>query len=244
MINKKGAMVGKIDFKLFKGRCIGVVGESGSGKSTLAQLMVGLLKPKGGTMTVQGKPIDFNRSEDLVFLRSKIQLVMQDGRGSLHPHFTIQQILQEVVEIRQLNEPGFVCDLINALAEVDLPPGVLDRTPGTLSGGECLRVSIARALVIGPDILICDESTSALDGETRESIVNLLLHLMSTRSLAILFISHDERIIRRMSDEILVLSDGKIVEQGPASAIIQNPTHPVTRKIFSMHATFARKGRL
>jgi peptide/nickel transport system ATP-binding protein len=244
MMYRKGAMVGEINFRLARGSCIGIVGESGSGKSTLAQLLVGLFIPGQGEVMLSGKPIDFYRSDDLTLLRAKIQLVMQDGRGSLHPYFTVQQILEEIIWIKQKQEPGFTCDLPALLEEVELPADVLDRTAAQLSGGECLRISIARALIMRPEVLICDESTSSLDGDTRDSILSLLLRLKTARGLSMLFISHDERIIRVIADEILVLAEGKIVEQGTAQDIIRFPTHPVTKKIFTMHATLAQRGRL
>ena len=244
MIHRIGAKVGKISFRLFKGTCLGVVGESGSGKSTIAQLLVGLFTPAGGQVIANGIAVDFQSAKDVIRLRSIVQLVMQDGRGSLHPHFTIRKILLEIISIRQEYDQSYNPDLQELMKEMELPSTILDRMQGQLSGGECLRVSIARALIMGPEVLICDESTSALDGENRDGIIQLLLGLKSSKRLAIIFISHDERVIRGIADEIMVLAEGQVVETGTADEVIRFPTHPVTRKIFSMHATLEQRGRL
>lgn len=244
MIHRKGATIGKLDFTLQRGRCMGVVGESGSGKSTLAQLLVGLFVPLKGTVMLDGKQIDFRRQSDITYLRAKVQLVMQDGRGSLHPYLNIGQILEEINQARQAGNSGVSLDLATALSEVGLPESILARKAYQLSGGECLRVSIARAMLMQPEVLICDESTSALDGPTRDGIIELLVFLMRQRGLAIIFISHDERIMRLLADQIMVLAEGRVVEQGSAAEVIRFPTHPLTKKIFTLHATLEEKGRL
>jgi peptide/nickel transport system ATP-binding protein len=160
---------------------------------------------------------------------------MQDGRGSLHPNFTIRRLLQEVLELKGSKEATDELDKI--LHEVGLSEQVLDRKPGSLSGGECLRVSIARALLMDPQVLVCDESTSALDAATRDSLIDLLDNLMVLKSLAVVFISHDEYLVKKMSGQLIVMSDGKVVEQGPTADLVAYPTHEVTKKIFSPHAT-------
>ncbi len=132
--------------------------------------------------------------------------------------------------------------VVEILKEVGLEESVLDRKAGQLSGGECLRVSIARALIMHPAILICDESTSALDGPTRDGIVELLRRLMNERGLALMFISHAERIIRGVADQVMVLDKGKIVEMGAAADVIGYPTHSVSKRIFAPHASFGQTG--
>ena len=240
----KGAVIGKFNFKLYKGNCLGIVGESGSGKSTLAQLLVGLLIPRDGNVFLDGETIDYRNAKDLYRLRTKIQLVMQDGRGSLHPYLTIRKTLLEIAAQSRSNEGIFQTDVTSVLEKVELPNHILDRIPGQLSGGECLRVSIARALLMQPEVLICDESTSSLDGMTRDGIIDLLIHLKNHENLAIIFISHDDQVIRRIADQVMVMADGKVVENGLAKEVILNPTHPVSRKIFNVEATFGQKGRL
>ncbi len=243
MMHKKGATVGLLDFKLHHGTCLGIVGESGSGKSTLAQLLVGLFVPSHGKVFLEGKVVDFHNLNNVKNLRSKIQLVMQDGRGSIHPYISIRDILGEIREISTHAGKPDVNSLVEVLKEVGLEESVLDRKAGQLSGGECLRVSIARALLIHPTILICDESTSSLDGPTRDGIVELLRRLMHERGLALIFISHDERIIRGVADQVLVLDKGKIVEMGAAAEVIGYPTHAVSKRIFASYATLGQKGQ-
>ena len=240
---KKGAEIGPLDFKLTSGSCIGIVGESGSGKSTLAQLLVGLIAPQHGDVRLQGQTMRYDTEADIRRLRSAVQLVMQDGRGALHPYQTIGQIFDEVcrtqakyfqVETRKPEE---------VLEEVGLSVDLLNRRPDQLSGGECLRVSIARALLVSPKVLICDESTSALDSETRDGIIHLLSGLMRTRDMALMFISHDIEVIRRLSNHIIVMANGQIVEQGEAGSMLNAPTHQVSKRIFSVDATSKRNLR-
>jgi peptide/nickel transport system ATP-binding protein len=237
--SKKGALVGPLDFSIQAGTCLGIIGESGSGKSTLAQLLVGLLEPSSGHLLLEGQEIDFKKPKDIRWLRSRVQLVMQDGRGSLHPYFTIGRLLKEVVARHGKDEAE--ADIRNILQDVNLTEQILDRYPGTLSGGECLRVSIARALLLQPKVLICDESTSALDTATRNGIMELLKTLRDKKSLAMIFISHDEYLIREMADQIMVLSDGRVVEQGLSTEVIQFPAQPLTKKIFGGPATLSER---
>jgi peptide/nickel transport system ATP-binding protein len=243
LIEKKGARVGGISFSISGGKCLGVVGESGSGKSTLAQMLVGLLIPAEGEIRIEGRKIDFRSVEDLRFLRSKVQLVMQDGRGSLHPNKSIRTLLAEVINQLQKKDK-LIVNIESVLREVGLPGHVLNRKSGNLSGGECLRVCIARALLIEPDVLICDESTSALDVPTRDDIMDLLQSLIQHRNLGLIVISHDGSLIRRMADEIVVLSEGQIIERGSAEDLALHAASPVSRKIFSTEATLSQKKTL
>lgn len=242
MRHRKGATVGLLNFKLHHGTCLGIVGESGSGKSTLAQLLVGLFVPRHGKVLLEGKVVDFHNLSHVRNLRSKVQLVMQDGRGALHPYIAIKDILAEIKVISTMSGKPDNTSLKEVLKEVGLEESVLDRKAGQLSGGECLRVSIARALLMHPSVLICDESTSSLDGPTRDGIVELLRRLMHERGLALILISHDEWIIRGIADQVMVLDNGKIVEMGAATNVIGYPTHPVSKRIFATHATFDQSG--
>jgi ABC-type glutathione transport system ATPase component len=240
LMRRMGASIGKVDFILKRSECIGIVGESGSGKSTLAQLLVGLFRPSNGKVIVEGRQIDFKSQNDIEYLRAKVQLVMQDGRGALHPYLTIGEILNEIARVSKKSNPDDISDLSLRLSEVGLPQDVLERRASQLSGGECLRVSIARAMLMQPEVLICDESTSALDGPTRDGIIKLLGQLMQQRGLALIFISHDEHVIRSLADEVMVMDAGKIVEKGLANQVIRHPSHAVSRKIFNLYATHER----
>lgn len=237
LIDKSGARISEINFQLSSGSCLGIIGESGSGKSTVAQMLVGLLVPSEGSIRLHSRKIDFLDRSDIRYLRSKVQLVMQDGKGSLHPNKTIRELLGEVVKFNLNLKGDIINDISAVLDEVGLPENILDRTASNLSGGECLRISLARALLMQPEVIICDESTSALDTNTRDSILKLLRHLMHHRNLSLILISHDENIIRQMAGHVLVFSDGTIVEEGPVERLIADPRHPATRKIFLAHAT-------
>lgn len=241
MMYKQGATVGPIDFVLHRGACLGIIGESGSGKSTLAQLLVGLHTPSHGQIWMGEQQIDFSHPEKRKWLRNRIQLVMQDGRGSLHPFFTVERLLNEVVLMKRKEVPAYTLKPVDMLKEVGLAEEVLHRKPPSLSGGECLRVSIARALLMEPEVLICDESTAALDHQTRDGIISLLLRLLKDRNLSLIFISHDEYIIRGVAQDIVVLAQGRVVEKGPAAQVIRYPTHHMTKKIFSSYATLGHK---
>lgn len=203
ILSKRGARITNIDFTLNAGQCLGIIGESGSGKSSVAHMLVGLLIPEKGTIKISSRPINYHHDSDIRFLRSKVQLVMQDGRGSLHPHKSIRKLLAEIAPDNHLTK---------ALAEVGLSGDVLDRKQGQLSGGECLRICIARAIMMNPEILICDESTTSLDIPTRNSIMNLLLDLKLSRGLALILISHDQELITQMANKVLVLSEGTIIK--------------------------------
>lgn len=215
IIQKKGAGVSNFSFTLASGKCLGIIGKSGSGKSTIAQILVGLLKPDSGNLFLEGSEIDFNDRTSIRFLRSRVQLVMQDGRGSLHPAKTIRSILEEVKFYQKDLPQNSAKSIVEFLNEVKLPEDILERRAAELSGGECLRVSIARALIVEPDVLICDESTSALDANTRDEIQALLQVLMQERELALILISHDDSLIRELADEVILIADGEIERAGP-----------------------------
>ncbi len=244
LFEREGAQISNIDFILDAGQCLGIIGESGSGKSTLAQLLVGLLIPSMGSVRIHNREIDFINPKDIRFLRSKIQLVMQDGRGSLHPNKTIRWLLQEVIDQQQKLDKSLKPDLAQILKEVGLSVQVLDRKESNLSGGECLRICIARALLMKPDILICDESTTSLDSPTRDGIVRLFLSLMEHQKLGLILIAHDDSVIRQAAQEIMVLEDGKVVERGNAATLLTNPQHPATKKILDANATLSAKRNL
>ncbi|MDQ3016405.1 MAG: dipeptide/oligopeptide/nickel ABC transporter ATP-binding protein [Bacteroidota bacterium] len=241
LINKAGAHIQRITFSIRRGECIGIIGESGSGKSTLAHMLVGLLHPIEGMLDLHGKIIDFSQRKDIRSLREKVQLVMQDGRGSLHPSMTIRTLLQEIVDNQLESRTGGNVNLIDALAEVGLGADILDRVPGNLSGGECLRLNIARTLLMKSEVLICDESTSALDATTTSGIINLLKLLMKERGLSLILISHDSELIMELADKILIFDQGMIVEEAKPIDLPAKAEHAATKRIFTAQATLSQK---
>ncbi len=241
IIEQSGARVQSIKFSLRQKECIGIIGESGSGKSTLANMLVGSIIPSEGSMFLEGEKIDFRLPGHLRMLRARVQLVMQDGRGSLHPGMKIRRLLEEVVDNQIRSGENKPQDITSSLAEVGLSPDILDRFPSTLSGGECLRVNIARSLLVEPAIIILDESTSSLDHSTRNGILDLLMKLMDYRNLAVILISHDIEVVASLANYILVFEDGQIIESGTVEELLASAQHESTKKFFATQATILRK---
>ncbi|UIN32029.1 ATP-binding cassette domain-containing protein [Microbacterium binotii] len=203
----------EVDLRVRAGEVVGVVGASGSGKTTLARLLVGAEHPDTG-MIALGTPAP------------RIRLVPQDPLGSFDPRWSVERILRAS---SAPSSPG-----PRALLElVELAPALLGRRPATLSGGQRQRVAIARALAASPDILVCDEPVSALDVATQAGILELILTLPSTTGAAVVFISHDLAVVRRVSDRVLVMSAGHVVEEGPTEAVFTGARHPFTRELIS-----------
>lgn len=189
--NGRVKAVDDVSFSIEKGRTLGVVGESGCGKSTLAKLVVELLEPDSGEILWEGKTR---------------QIIFQQPFLSLDPRMTVSDILKEPFLIHSVKNKVFLeRKVIELLGLVDLNPSFLNRLPRFLSGGECQRVAIARALAVEPELLVCDEAVSSLDVISQIQILNLLLRLQREKGMAYLFISHDPKVVRHMSDEILVM---------------------------------------
>ncbi|OGW90884.1 MAG: hypothetical protein A3D28_04285 [Omnitrophica bacterium RIFCSPHIGHO2_02_FULL_63_14] len=191
---KKLIALDGVSFKLERGRTLGVLGDSGSGKSTLAKTVVGLLKPDGGCVRYHGTV--------------RPQIIFQQPFSSLNPRWTVGDILKEPFLIRR---QWYQVDLVNLVNQVNLSPAYLTRYPRHLSGGECQRVAIARALALEPELLVCDEPVASLDVLSQVLVLDLLLKLQAEKGVSLIFISHDPRAVRRMSDEVMVLKGGKVV---------------------------------
>ena len=238
---RKGAFVAVqgADMVLKPGRTLGVIGESGSGKSTLAQAVLGLL-PYAGDLQVAGQrwqqPAVRNSPANLA-LRRKIQVVFQDPFSSLSPRMTVEEIVGEGL---QIHAPELTVDqrrerVLKMLAEVGLSegqfPGLLQRYPHEFSGGQRQRLAISRALIMEPEVLVLDEPTSALDVTIQQQVLALLQRLQKERGLAYLLITHDVDVIRAMAHEVLVMKDGRIVEQGAVQQVLLAPQEAYTRKL-------------
>ena len=217
-----------------EGHTVGVVGESGSGKTTLGLALL-RLERSAGSITFAGCDIQGLSFKAMRPLRREMQIVFQDPFASLSPRLSIGQIIEEGLVVHGLDgdEDARRALIDEALVEVGLDPATRDRYPHEFSGGQRQRVAIARALALKPRFIVLDEPTSALDVSVQAQIVDLLRELQRRHRLAYLFISHDLRVVRAMSHDIVVLHDGKMVEQGPAEALFADPQHPYTRALLA-----------
>ena len=226
-----------VDVRVRQGHTVGVVGESGSGKTTLGLALLRLLGSEG-RIAYLGKDIQGLGSKALRPLRREMQIVFQDPYGSLSPRLSIGEIVGEGLRV---HEPGIGAEererlIVQALREVGLDPGVRDRYPHEFSGGQRQRIAIARAMVLQPRFVVLDEPTSALDVSVQAQIVDLLRDLQTRHTLAYLFISHDLRVVRALADQVIVMQNGRVVEQGPAQQIFEAPQTAYTQAL--MRAAF------
>ena len=220
-----------INFSLPQGQTLGIVGESGSGKSTLGLAILRLLGSQGA-IRFQGQSLDGLPQNAVRPLRRQMQVVFQDPFGSLSPRMSIAQIVGEGLHIHRMgSEEEQEQAVIEALEEVGLDPLSRHRYPHEFSGGQRQRISIARALVLKPALILLDEPTSALDRTVQRQVVELLRALQAKYNLTYLFISHDLAVVRALSHQLMVVKQGKVVEQGPASAIFETPQHPYTQQL-------------
>ena len=219
-------------FSLRAGKTLAVVGESGCGKSTLARLVTQIEPPTDGELLIDGADVTMADAEQRRRLRQEVQIVFQDPYGSLNPRKKIGTILEEPLVINT-RMPGAErrARAAEMLAKVGLRPEQIDRYPHMFSGGQRQRIAVARALMLQPRVLIADEPVSALDVSIQAQVLNLLMDLQEEFELAYLFISHDLSVVRHIADEVMVMYLGRVVEQGPAEAIFEQPAHPYTRAL-------------
>lgn len=218
------------------GQTLGVVGESGSGKSTLARLLLGLLPPSGGKIEFDGQPLArFGRGE-WRNLRRAVQPIFQDPRSSLNWRHSIERIITEPLQNFGQGRSERGRRLLALLEQVRLPTHILQRQTSDVSGGQLQRVAIARALALDPKYLICDEPLSALDVSVQAGVLNLLLDLQTTQNLAMMFISHDLEVVRHVSDRVIVMYRGAVMEDASAADFYKNPRHPYTQVLFGRAA--------
>ncbi len=223
-----------VSFAIERGGSLGIVGESGCGKSSLARTLVGLQRPSGGSMRFEGH--DLTQMERRVGARwhRTAQMIFQDAAGSLNPRMTVRQTLSEVVRVHHLAAGGAVEARIGELlARVGLPESVMESYPREISGGQCQRVSLARALALEPQLIIADEPVSALDVSVQARILNLIRELQQELSLAVILISHDLAVVRNVCDRVAVMYNGVFVEHGVAADVFDNPQHEYTRQLLA-----------
>ena len=226
--------VDDLTLSVAKGETLGVVGESGCGKSTVARLLIRLLKPDSGTMVLDGDPVDEPHGITVNELRRQVQMVFQDSYASLNPRLTIAETLAFAPKAHGLPAAEARARVRDLLAKVGLEPDTYaERYPHELSGGQRQRVNIARALALRPRLVILDEAVSALDKSVEAQVLNMLVDLKTELSLTYLFISHDLNVVQYLSDRVLVMYLGKIVELGPVEAIYGQPQHPYTQALLS-----------
>ena len=242
-----------VSFKIARGKTVGLVGESGSGKTTIGRAILGLVPVMAGSIPLylddplisrepldlaQGFPDDFDPSTGQVrslsrMLRRRLQIIFQDPYSSLNPRLRIGDVLLEAMHLHfpEMTEALRRKKAKDTLDRVGLSDSALERYPHEFSGGQRQRISIARALVLDPQFIVCDECVSALDVSIQAQILNLLRDLQEERRLTYLFISHDLSVVRYISHEICVLDRGRIVEQGEASRVVDQPVEPYTKRL-------------
>lgn len=219
-----------LTLKLMPGETIGIVGESGCGKSTTANVMCGLQAPTSGHVYFKGKDVTHRTAADRKVIGRVISVVFQDPATALNARMTVADQLMDPMKVHNIGTPAEREERIHKLiGMVGLPESSLEALPGQLSGGQRQRVAIARALSLKPDAIIADEPTSALDVSVRAQILNLLMDLKKDLGLAMVFISHDIQTVRYISDRIVVMNKGSMVETGPTAEIMSNPKDDYTR---------------
>ncbi len=223
-----------VSFDIREGETVGLVGESGSGKSTLGRLLVRLEEPSSGTVTLDGRDVFALKGKDLAAFRRQAQIVFQDPKGSFNPRLDIGTILTEPMLVHRTTPRERVREEAGRLLElVGLQADALPRYPHEFSGGERQRIGIARALTLGPRFIVADEPVTALDVSVQGQIVNLLVDLQKKLGLTYLLIAHDICLVTSVSNRVMVMYLGRIVEIAPADRLYDNPLHPYTRALFA-----------
>jgi oligopeptide transport system ATP-binding protein len=224
-----------VSFDLRPGQTLGIVGESGCGKSTLARAILNLIPASGGEVVWNGKTLRPDDQAAWLAARRDIQIIFQDPLASLNPRMTVARIIGEPLRVHrpELSDAQVHEKVVAVMAEVGLTPQQINRYPHEFSGGQCQRIGIARALVLEPKLIICDEPVSALDVSIRAQIVNLLQELQRRKGLALIFIAHDLAVVKHISDRVLVLYLGKPMELAASDALYARPGHPYTEALLS-----------
>ncbi|WP_367137796.1 MULTISPECIES: dipeptide ABC transporter ATP-binding protein [Streptomyces] len=216
------------------GETVGVVGESGSGKTTLGRMLVRLLEPTGGRLSYRGRDIGGLKERELRAFRSELQMVFQDPVSSLNPRRSIGESIADPLRAAgKLDDAAIVARVRELLERVGLDPASYHRYPHEFSGGQRQRIGIARALAPEPKLIVCDEPVSALDVTTQAQVVRLLGELQRDLGLALVFIAHDLAVVRQVSDRLVVMRGGRIVEEGPADTVYEQPAHPYTKGLLA-----------
>ena len=224
-----------VSFDLYEGETLGVVGESGCGKSTLSRAILNLIPATAGEIVWMGKDLTKGSAKDWHAVRKDIQMIFQDPLASLNPRMTIAQIIGEPLRVHrpELPEEEVMKRVRGMMTKVGLREQMINRYPHEFSGGQCQRIGIARALILKPKLIICDEPVSALDVSIQAQIINLLKELQREMGLSLIFIAHDLAVVKHISDRILVMYLGREMELAEKYALYDVPSHPYTRALLS-----------
>lgn len=232
---KKLKAVDGVTLSLYEGETLGVVGESGCGKSTFARALVNLVNITEGDIIWLGKNLTTLAQQDWQAIRCDIQMIFQDPLASLNPRMTVGDIIAEPLRSNrpELSSADITERVKTIMTKVGLLPNVINRYPHEFSGGQCQRIGIARALILEPKLIVCDEPVSALDVSIQAQIVNLLKELQTEMKLSLIFIAHDLAVVKHISDHVLVMYLGHAVEYGSDEQIFNHPAHPYTKALLS-----------
>lgn len=224
--------VDRVSITVKKGETYGLVGESGCGKSTVGRLIAGLEPPSGGAIELDGRDLATLKGRDAVRIHRDVQMMFQDSYAAMDPRMRIDQILAEPMSIQKTGNARQIAErIMEILEQVGLTEEILDRYPHEFSGGQLQRIGFARSLTLAPDLIVADEPVSALDVSVQAQVLNLMKDLQQELGLSYLFISHDLAVVQYMADRIGVMYLGRIVEEGPAHEVVQNPKHPYTKAL-------------
>jgi oligopeptide transport system ATP-binding protein len=224
-----------VSFTVGPGETLGVVGESGCGKSTLGRAILRLIEPTGGRVVWQGQDLGALEPQAMRRRRREMQIIFQDPLASLNPRMTIGDIIAEplITHEPQLGRAEVSARVRDIMTKTGLLPQMINRYPHEFSGGQCKRIGVARAMILNPKLIVCDEPVSALDVSIRAQIINLLMELQRSFRLSLLFISHDLSVVRHISQRILVLYLGRMMELADSESLYREPRHPYTRALIS-----------
>ena len=231
-----------VSFAIAPGETLGLAGESGSGKSTVARTLVRINRPTGGSVLLAGAETARLSGQDLRAYRRRMQMVYQDPYDSLDPKMTIKDAIGEGLSVRGVPRARRRSEVEELLARVNLPVALAGRYPGQLSGGQRQRVSIARALAVSPEVIVCDEAVAALDVSIRAQVLNLLKDIQADAGVSYLFISHDLSTLRFMADRIAIMYVGRLVEYGTSEQVFSQPAHPYTQALMAAVPDVAHLG--
>lgn len=220
-----------LSFDIEPGETVGLVGESGCGKSTLSKALLRLIPSSGGRIVFDGDDVTHLSQSAMLPYRPRMQMIFQASAAAFNPRQTIRRMLDGMLRVTHVPKAERASRLLEAMDSVRLPTSALDRYPHEFSGGQKQRVSIARALILRPEFVICDEPVSALDLSIQSQILNLLADLQASHNLSYLFVSHDLGVVRYISDRVIVMRAGEIVETGDHKKLWVQPQHPYTKEL-------------